>query len=354
MKEGKISTREFTLMGMLVVIISLLYLSCVYADVIHLKNGGDLEGKIIEETEQTVKIKLVVGEVEIERARIKNIEKTPTEEDIYLQRVNELDENDIQGHYKLGLFCLENNLKEYARIEFEKANEIKLNNAETHFTLGEFCFENRLYNYALIQFERAVLLDSSFTERFEEKRKEVYEASARLKYNSAVKYWNAGSYSQALTCCKTIESKYPNSQVVEKARRLIPKCKAGIERVKQKEIERKRRIKYHCKYCNGTGICPACKGKKWVKCSVCKGTGFEIIAVHKKRCIRCYGTGKTPRTKKNPIVKKCPYCKGKGYVMIEEKKRCHSCKKHQNRKTRTGYVRCGDPNGIYPKWRPQR
>jgi hypothetical protein len=57
--------------------VALLSISLAFADMVHLKDGRTLEGKIISETKDTITLKMALGEVSIKREEIKEIEKKP-------------------------------------------------------------------------------------------------------------------------------------------------------------------------------------------------------------------------------------------------------------------------------------
>jgi hypothetical protein len=49
----------------------------VFADLVHLKDGRKLEGEIVSETKDTIRLKMALGEMSIKREEIKEIEKKP-------------------------------------------------------------------------------------------------------------------------------------------------------------------------------------------------------------------------------------------------------------------------------------
>lgn len=71
----------------------------------------------------------------------------------------------------------------------------------------------------------------------------------------------------------------------------------------------------HCKYCSGSGVCPACVGRVKEptdgKCAYCKGDGYNfwgedcVNCLGKKDCPICGGTAK------------CDYCEGKGRISLD-------------------------------------
>ncbi len=90
-------------------------------DVIHLKDGGKIEGKVISESEKEVRIVTKYGVQSIPRENIKDVEKTPPALEIYKQKLSEIKEGDAEGHYQLGLWCKEEGLTTQAGFQFREA-----------------------------------------------------------------------------------------------------------------------------------------------------------------------------------------------------------------------------------------
>jgi len=93
----------------------------VFADIIHLKDGGKIEGKVINESETEVQIATKYGVQSIPMENIKEVEKTPTIIEIYRQKLDALEENDAEARYQLGLWCKEQGLKAEAELQFREA-----------------------------------------------------------------------------------------------------------------------------------------------------------------------------------------------------------------------------------------
>jgi hypothetical protein len=80
-------------------------LAVLLADVIHFKDGRKLEGKILEETKTTVRIKTPYGEVTVERKQIEKIEYKSSDEDTYRAMLDELDRTDADALFELAMWC---------------------------------------------------------------------------------------------------------------------------------------------------------------------------------------------------------------------------------------------------------
>jgi hypothetical protein len=88
-----------------------LFLSALLADVIHFKDGRKLEGKILEETDASVRIKTPYGEVTVERKQILKIDYVTSDEDVFREMVEKLDKTDADALFKLAMWCKEHKKK---------------------------------------------------------------------------------------------------------------------------------------------------------------------------------------------------------------------------------------------------
>jgi len=107
----------------------------VFGDVVHLKNGGTLEGQVTL-TEDSAIIRLPVGEVRVSSDAIERIEKKETPFDQYLKRAAAIREDDPEAHYQLGLWAQGAGLKHQAADEFGKALALKPDHEGAHQALG--------------------------------------------------------------------------------------------------------------------------------------------------------------------------------------------------------------------------
>jgi hypothetical protein len=74
------------------------------ADVIRLKNGARLEGRVFDQGERIV-LETVDGLVVLRRDLVATIDSGPTSQDLYLARRAGLDPGDTRGLFDLGLWC---------------------------------------------------------------------------------------------------------------------------------------------------------------------------------------------------------------------------------------------------------
>ncbi|GEM_PF-3031960 len=96
-------------------------LASARADRIHLKDGRVLEGEVVEEKEDRVRVKMRLGAVWIDRDEIERIEKTPSPREIYRNRRGALDPGDAEGWLDLADFCLAHDFRDEAERCLEAA-----------------------------------------------------------------------------------------------------------------------------------------------------------------------------------------------------------------------------------------
>jgi hypothetical protein len=106
-----------------------------WADRIHMKDGRVLEGKVIEEKEGRVRLKMKLGTIWLEKSRIARIEKTPSPEETYRKRRRGLSPDDGPGWLELGRFCLKHDFQVEAEDCFRAALKADPNLAEARAAL---------------------------------------------------------------------------------------------------------------------------------------------------------------------------------------------------------------------------
>lgn len=126
-----------------------------FGDVLHMKNGSKLEGKIIQETatEYVIKIK-GLGTQRIQKSKVARVEKGETVFDQYETKRKAVKPNDAPGLYELGVWCKENKLKKEAEKAFQAAVAADENHAGARGELGFVKYEGKW----MPEEERAVIL----------------------------------------------------------------------------------------------------------------------------------------------------------------------------------------------------
>jgi hypothetical protein len=109
---------------LLVVILLLVLSTSVVADIVHLKDGGKVEGEIVREDAAKIVVKTRFGEVTVERSRIKSIEEKKTPVQIYRARLRTIAADDPDALFELAVFCRENRLKKQEKELYAKILEL--------------------------------------------------------------------------------------------------------------------------------------------------------------------------------------------------------------------------------------
>ncbi len=165
--------------------------AAVQADVIHLKSGGQMEGEIIEESADLLKLRLQMGgTLNIKKDRIERIEEkefflSPSAE--YKRRKGNIGKTNAQGHYELALFCI----------------------------------RHRMYPEAIAELNTTLKLDANFKGKVEERIKEVREKQKSHLYNEAVFYSGTHQYGKAIAYLNKLMELYPkDNKTVPLAKKL--------------------------------------------------------------------------------------------------------------------------------------
>lgn len=111
------------------------FAAAAVGDVVHLNNGGSIEGQVTE-TKDGVILKLPAGEMRISADAIDRIEQKPSALDAYQKRLKNLDADDADAQYQLGLWARARGLKRRAEDHFEKAIAINPDHEGARKALG--------------------------------------------------------------------------------------------------------------------------------------------------------------------------------------------------------------------------
>ncbi len=115
------------------------------ADVVVLKSGEKLEGKILSETATSIRIETPFGTTDVERTRIAKIEKGQTPKDKYTERKATLKAGDVSGRWELALFCRENKLtKEWKKL-LDEILAIDPSHDQANREVGRIQYDNKWF-----------------------------------------------------------------------------------------------------------------------------------------------------------------------------------------------------------------
>ena len=117
--------------------------STTWADVVFLKSGGKVEGRIIKRTESAVEVDLGAGSISLSKAKIDRIEEGRSPLDEYDERMAVLDDNDYDGWLNLAQWASDEAMATQARKAYEKVLSIRPNDPEANSALGRMEVDGR-------------------------------------------------------------------------------------------------------------------------------------------------------------------------------------------------------------------
>ena len=102
----------------------------LWADILHLKDGRKLEGKILSETENEVKIEVQFGRsraaMTVARKDIARIERGALPDEEFRKKLETLDPADLEGHQALIEWCQQKKLLDQAKLVRARLSEVVL------------------------------------------------------------------------------------------------------------------------------------------------------------------------------------------------------------------------------------
>ncbi len=114
--------------------------SPLLADVIHLKNGGRIEGRV-EDRGDSIVVTHRFGSVTVARSDIVRIEKKETLKDLYAAKRKSIDPTDPDQLVELGEWCREKGWASQAAKEWKAALALDPDHQGAHRALGHVFFE---------------------------------------------------------------------------------------------------------------------------------------------------------------------------------------------------------------------
>jgi hypothetical protein len=113
------------------------------ADVLHLKSGGTIEGKVVGEEGEWLLVRTRFGVQRIRRADVVRIEEKATAEEEYDERLAALDPDDPKGHLELARWCREHRMTARWKHHLERVVALDPSNAEAQEGLGRVLHDGR-------------------------------------------------------------------------------------------------------------------------------------------------------------------------------------------------------------------
>lgn len=161
------------------------------ADVVHLRNGGRLEGSVLEEGDRVV-LRLESGTVKIPRQDVLRIDRRPAPYEEYQSRAAKAGQN-ARNHWDLALWCEQAGLPRSARVELEAVISLEPDHAEARRKLGyEKIDGSWLRGEALLTAKGMVKVDGRWVTSFQaaaiaeekKKREEARRAAEQLAFEA--------------------------------------------------------------------------------------------------------------------------------------------------------------------------
>jgi len=150
------------------------------ADVVHLTNGGKVEGKVTDLGDE-LKIEHRYGSLTVPKSDVKRIEKKATLKEEYEARLTKIDPKDADAHVALGRWLLEKGWGSQALKEFERALEIDENHRGAHTALGHVFYEGKWRTESeIMELRGFVRVDGEWISKEEAARRKAVEERKRL------------------------------------------------------------------------------------------------------------------------------------------------------------------------------
>jgi len=213
--------------GLCLTICLILLVFVVYADVIHLRDGGIVEGEIIEETKGVVKVKTTYGIISFRKDQIVSIEKRVTDEEIYKKKASKIKPNDPEAHYQLGLFCIKKGLNDYTIKEFEETLRLKPEHIDACYYLAIAYERKGRFKETLKKFEEVLKQNPFYSARDKDRFFNLLKKAKESKNYSEVHSYLGDAY----------ERQGKHEEALAEWERVIDTCFASTE----EERERARR-----------------------------------------------------------------------------------------------------------------
>ena len=135
-------SREFGLLLSLGVVVSFWMAVPASADIFHLSEGGVIEGEVVEESEDMLKIRTTLGVFEIEKSRIEKREAAPAPWEHYDKKLKDTPDT-ADGHYELARWCGRSGLYKEQKKHLKKAVAIDPDHLKARVALGEVKVEGK-------------------------------------------------------------------------------------------------------------------------------------------------------------------------------------------------------------------
>ena len=112
------------------------------ADVVHLKNGHQIEGDVTESAGKLV-VKMKRGTVTLDKSEVARVEVKPSTLDEYRERLAKLAPDDVEGRFELAVWLDEKDHGLDAKKAYEAVLEIDPHHRGAHHSLGHVRYDGK-------------------------------------------------------------------------------------------------------------------------------------------------------------------------------------------------------------------
>jgi hypothetical protein len=292
-----------------------------HADKIIMKDGRSWEGKIVEETDDVIKLKMSKGTIPIKKADIDRIEKGTSAVETLDVLLEALTPSNPAGYVDAARLCVEKNAGDGPTVERLANIAISLDPAlcgRAQEVIGDWYFAKGNKARAAEAYLTGYIADwknPTIKEKFLKNREGIADQQKAMtrRLADSVQLAVDGRLSEAMAGIQACANA-PGASLISSYVPTYPNYQAFVADV---------RARVPCKNCDG---------KLWTKCITCNGEGSF-------KCSACGGSGVKITTVNGTVTKRaeCTSCDGKGSI------RCTRCK------DRMGQTKCSSCKGIAPK-----
>ncbi len=312
-----------------------------HADLIKLKDGRTLDGRIVSETDDEIKVEMARGSMTIPRKDVVEIVRQKSNVEILGERLHALTPADPARYLETGKWCLQEIKREdlgLRMVSLAMALDPQQFYTEGQLFLGDYHLNQRNDRYRAAQFYmRALLADPNnpaCAERFEQVKDSVQQVLKDDDRNllRGIEHVRDLKFEEAIEAFATGRRSGLRPRVEEILGRTVADVVA---------------------YCESQIPCKTCKGSHHVTCPECKGPGA-------KDCKSCGGDGVRKRmSSKGTEEIPCKECDGWGNILC---KRCKARRMHStavrpdarmNKSIDGGKITCVTCKGKDPAKRPE-
>jgi len=243
------------------------------ADVVHLKSGVTIEGKVVDLGDQ-IKVEMKFGSRTIPKQKILRIETAKSTREEFQRKLKTLDPENIEQHLTLAEWCEPRSLKEEAKLCLER---VLAENPDHDFARDKLGYKMGPHGRWRVKCKTCSGIGT------------IREPCDKCK-NGKIDCYKCGGKGVLYHACTATGC---NGGRVE-----CPKCRGHRSRWTKRLHSGQSMVVY----------CPVCGGKGTVDCKQCKGGRVRVLCTNCKngkiQCTACDGKGYTE--------KRCPTCGGSG------------------------------------------